>query len=663
MGISFMVQTKFSMVVFFMGSIKAIGFSIFMGATLLLPINASAQIDAKEQRRLFSRGERIAHKPKSAEYKQIVRKLKDYPLLPYIEQKTLLRFPYLSNKAKIDTFLTDYANTPLERPLRKKWLTYLAKNEQPQLFLHYYKDIGDPILACYKVRIELEQPELKAQALKAIDDLWLVGKSQPRECDPAFKVWQNEGRRTPDMIWRRMALAADGGNHTLIPYLKKLLNQDLQYLGDLWLKVRRSPNYASRLSQFPGTHPEKEAEILAYGLGRLIWRDRDLALKSWSKVTKRYQFTSEQQAHLAGRFALSLASANHKQARVWLERANKFEANEELFRWHLTHLLREQDWQQVLGIIDAAPVEISSDLTYQYWQARSYENIGAAPQAQGIFEKLADNRHYYGFMASGKMKRDVHLMNHPLAYSKEQIADVENMPAAKRAKELLAIKRYASARREWVHFQAQIDDQQKLISAVIANNWGWHDRAIFTLSRVGYLDDVKLRFPLAYDKDMLNQSKRYNIDPAWAFAIARRESSFMADANSGAGARGLMQVLPSTVNFIEKKKVKSRKLFEPAFNIQQGTQYMRYLMDRMGNNSVLATASYNAGWSRVKNWVPKDSEVPIDIWVETIPFKETRNYVKAVLAYQQIYSHLLGNESNLFHNLADMTISRNKLSL
>ncbi|MEO0369124.1 MAG: lytic transglycosylase domain-containing protein [Pseudomonadota bacterium] len=158
-------------------------------------------------------------------------------------------------------------------------------------------------------------------------------------------------------------------------------------------------------------------------------------------------------------------------------------------------------------------------------------------------------------------------------------------------------------------------------------------------------------------------TKSQDIDPAWAFAIARRESSFMADANSGAGARGLMQLLPSTVNFITKKKVKSRKLFEPAFNIQQGTQYMRYLMDRMGNNAVLATASYNAGWSRVKNWVPKDDAVPLDIWVETIPFKETRNYVKAVLAYQQIYSRLLGEEDNLFHRLADMEISQNTLSL
>ncbi|MEO0369125.1 MAG: lytic transglycosylase, partial [Pseudomonadota bacterium] len=470
--------------------------------SLLLPaFSSAADIDIKEQRRLFSRGERIAHKPQSAEYKQIVKQLANYPLLPYIEQKTLMRFPYLSNKNKIDTFLTHYANTPLDRPLRRKWLTYLAKNDQPTLFLKYYKDVNDPVLACYKVRMELEQPELKAQALDGIDKLWLKGKSQPKECDPAFKVWQNAGRRTPEMIWRRMALAANGGNHTLIPYLQKLLDRDQQYLGDLWLKVRRSPSFASRLSEFPGVSPQKEAEILAYGFGRLIWRDRDLALKGWNKANQRFTFDKEQEAYVTGRFALSLASADHAKAGEWLDKASQFEVNEELFRWHLTHLLRKQDWQKVLGVIDAAPVEVSSDLTYQYWQGRSYENMDAKPQAERIFEQLADNRHYYGFLASGKIKREIHLMNHPLAYTPEQVASVENMPAAARAKEFLALKRYASARREWVHFQARIDDQQKLISAVIANNWGWHDRAIFTLSRVGYLDDVKLRFPLAYNKE------------------------------------------------------------------------------------------------------------------------------------------------------------------
>ena len=649
----------------FMGSIKAIGFVFFFGAILFSPNLAAAEIDIKEQRRLFSRGERIANKPKSWEYRQIVRQLSevDYPLLPYIEQKTLMRFPYLSNKTQIDKFLTNYANTPLDRPLRKKWLNYLARNDEPELFLTYYKDINDPVLACHKVRMELEKPALKAQALNGIDNLWLIGKSQPKECDPAFKVWQNAGRRTQEMIWRRMALAANGGNHTLIPYLKKLLVKDQQYLGDLWLKVRRSPSFASRLSEFPGTFPEKEAEILAYGFGRLIWRDRNLALKSWDKANKRFQFSQEQVAYITGRFALALASADHDKAGEWLDKTSQFGTDEELFRWQLTHLLRKQDWQKVLAVVESAPVEVSSDLTYQYWQGRSYENIGAKPQADTIFGQLADNRHYYGFLASGKIKRDIHLMDHPLTYTPEEIAAVETRPAARRAKEFLALKRLASARREWVHFQAKIDDQQKLISAVIADDWGWHDRAIFTLSRVGYLDDVKLRFPLAYDDEVIRQSKSQDIDPAWAFAIARRESSFMADANSGAGARGLMQLLPSTVNFITKKNIKSRKLFEPSFNIQQGTQYMRYLMDRVGNNSVLATASYNAGWSRVKNWVPKDNAIPLDIWVETIPFKETRNYVKAVLAYQQIYSRLLGEDDNLFHTLADMEISRKTLSL
>ena len=119
-----------------------------------------------------------------------------------------------------------------------------------------------------------------------------------------------------------------------------------------------------------------------------------------------------------------------------------------------------------------------------------------------------------------------------------------------------------------------------------------------------------------------------------------------------------MQVLPSTANYLEKSKIPARRLFDAQYNIEMGTQYMHYLMDKMDSNTVLATASYNAGWRRVRNWVPKDGSIDADIWIETIPFRETRNYVKAVLAYKQIYHHLLGDKQNAFLEYANMEIGK-----
>ena len=340
-----------------------------------------------------------------------------------------------------------------------------------------------------------------------------------------------------------------------------------------------------------------------------------------------------------------------------MERANKLVEDKELYRWHLAHVLRDSNWQHALDVINSAPESISKDFSYQYWQARAFEEINEQPLAQEKFTQLSDLRHYYGFLASGKLAKVPNIVDKPLIFSEQELLKVANLPAARRAYEFLKLKRYASARREWFYLQRTINEPQKLIAAVLADSWGWHDRAIFAFANVGYMDDIKRRFPMAYSEHLVNNAQRNNVDPAWAFAIARRESSFMIDANSGAGARGLMQLMPGTARYLAKKKIKNSSLYDPAQNAQFGTQYLRYLMDKMNNNPVLATASYNAGWRRVKEWLPDKGSMPMDVWIETIPFKETRNYVKAVLAYKQIYATQLGNQSDLFETVANMQAS------
>lgn len=612
--------------------------------------------ELKQLRKWFSRAETIAHRPKSGEYKFLSQKLQGYPLKPYVQLKTLMRYPYLSNKPKIDRFLTKYEGSPLDAPLRKKWLRYLANHDQQALFLHYYRDLSDSGLYCQQLKYKLQRDELKNEALNEVDDLWLVGKSQPKACDGVFKIWEEAGRRTNEIIYERLKLAADGGKHTLIPYLKKLLAPEDRYLADLWLQVRRSPSYISRTSRFPAKMPEKEAEILTYGLKRLIWKDRDLALKTWDKLRKQFPFSAGQRQQIAERFAIGLVTINHKKAELWLERANRLSEDEEIFRWHLAHVLRQDNWQHAIDVIEAAPESISNDLSYQYWEARSYEKLKSTKQAQTSFQELAKNRHYYGFLASGKLNQTPSMVNTPLTFTEQEMQSVAHLPAAQRAYEFYQMKRYTSARREWRYLLSQLTLKSMRIAAVLADSWGWHHQAIRTFTVAGYMDDIERRFPLAFREQLQNNAQQYNIEAAWAFAITRRESSFMVDANSGAGAKGLMQLLPGTVRYLEKTRVKNRRLFEPEFNVQMGTKYLRYLMDRMDENPVLATASYNAGWRRVQDWLPENKAMPLDVWVETIPFKETRNYVKAVMAYKQIYMELLGKDTNLFQDLSKMQI-------
>ena len=617
---------------------------------------ATPELDRERQRKLFVEAERLAHNPNSSAFKKLMEQLEGYPLKPYVELKTLTKFPFMANKSQIESFLAKYESTPLDRPLRKKWLAYLGNQDQPELFSLFYRDMGNTALTCKYAEMLLQNDPSNAQAFKLAEKLWVVGKSQPNECDVLFKKWQQADKRTPELIWKRLSLAADGGNHTLIPYLKTLLPKDQQYLADLWLKVRRSSSQVSRLSNFPGKYPEKETEIQVYGLKRLISNNRDLALRSWEKLSSRFVFSTSQLKEVSHRFAIFLALADHEQAEVWLEKATDYEPDAELLRWHLAHVLRKRNWQHALDVIDFVPGEIVAGNMFQYWKARAYREVGAKELADKGLQTLAQQRHYYGFLASGQLSEMASLNDNPLQIAQVDLDEVSAMPAAQRAFEFRKLGRNLSARREWIYLQRQLTQQQKITAAVVASQQSWHDQAIFGFSKSGYLDDLSRRFPMPFDSQLQSNAKKNNIDVAWAYAIVRRESSFMPDAASHAGALGLMQVMPGTAHYLAKKKVKRNSLFDPNRNVELGTQYMRYLMDKMDNNPILATASYNAGWRRVKQWLPEKGNVPLDLWIETIPYKETRNYVMAVLAYQQIYSQHLGGSENLFKDLVNMKI-------
>jgi soluble lytic murein transglycosylase len=269
---------------------------------------------------------------------------------------------------------------------------------------------------------------------------------------------------------------------------------------------------------------------------------------------------------------------------------------------------------------------------------------------------VANKRHYYGFLAATHLNTPVTMQNKPLEINQSEKKPLLNYPSAQRAFELYDLGRYAQARREWRYWLSQLDDRQKLVAAKVANENGWVDRAIFTLAKVGYLDDVNLRFPKAFDKKITRYAGDRNINPAWAFAIARRESSFMPDAQSSAGAKGLMQIMPATAKELKGRRVDNWYLYNAENNIELGTKYLRELLDKNKGNHVLATASYNAGPHRIKKWLKYGKTMPADVWIETIPFKETRNYVKSVLAYQEIYQHKPGQVSDIFNQLIDMQI-------
>uniref|UniRef100_UPI003D0B6CB1 transglycosylase SLT domain-containing protein n=1 Tax=Pseudoalteromonas sp. TaxID=53249 RepID=UPI003D0B6CB1 len=214
-------------------------------------------------------------------------------------------------------------------------------------------------------------------------------------------------------------------------------------------------------------------------------------------------------------------------------------------------------------------------------------------------------------------------------------------PSVIRAKEFYLLKDKLNARREWYYTTQTIPEEDLTKAAQLAHMWGWHDRAIYTLGQANYLDDMEIRFPLAHKAQVVSFSKKQNIDPSWSYAVIRQESAFASDAQSPKGAMGLMQIMPTTgrniARTLQTKLKSSHQLLEVDTNIQFGISYLRKVLNRFDQNTVLATAAYNAGSQRVKSWLPEEESISPDIWIENIPFKETRNYLKQVLAYTAIY--------------------------
>ena len=304
----------------------------------------------------------------------------------------------------------------------------------------------------------------------------------------------------------------------------------------------------------------------------------------------------------------------------------------------------------MLHWIEQLPAKEQQKDKWRYWQARSYEQKDQVHDAVAIYSELAEDPDYHGFLASDRLTREYNLQGEGIKYTLEELDTIMQYPGITRARELYAMRMVLDARREWYHTTKTMNKRELQLAAMLAHKWNWHDRAIITLSKTGHETDLDVRYPIAYRKQVMKNAKRQKIEPGWIFGILRQESAFMKDARSHAGALGLMQLMPRTGR-MEARLIKSplrrvRDLLNVDKNILLGSSHLSRLLDKNDGNHVLATASYNAGPNHVKKWLKtqKGQQLPADLWVETIPFKETRRYVRKVMTGTAIFQHKLGND-------------------
>nr|WP_239031285.1 transglycosylase SLT domain-containing protein [Pseudoalteromonas sp. MMG024] len=611
-------------------------------------LNASADKAAHKD---FLALEKLAKKNDKRDFYRAL-KQSSHPLAPYAEATYLANSPWLANQQEIKKFLDTYQGTPLEWKVRYAWLDNLKKSNKKALYIDAYRPTRKAEYQCTYLNYQLQLGAPKEAIFNQVDELWSVAKSQPKECDVLFSKWKKAGHLNQELVWQRITKVSEKGNTSLLAYLSRLLPKNERYLADLYKTVRRDPSAAAGLYRFK-KRTDKEGQIALYGVKRLVWRDRDLAIRAWQKLETMFDYNEQQKQSLYYIFALSLASGKHKEAKFYLNKVAPERHDSKLMQWQLSNMLREQDWQGIIAYSTGKTLNNG----YRYWLAYAYHKIGDTQRANQLWKELAQKRDYYGFLAASRLDLAVSLEYQPVVVDPQTQKLVSESPGFKRAKALYELDRFYSARREWNSLIAGSTDDEKLAAASLANDMGWHDSVIRVMSQLKAYNMLDFRFPTPYSDQFERFSSRSKVDKTWAYAISRRESSFASDAHSSAGAIGLMQLLPSTARYVNKGSVSRNQLKKPHINIRLGTQYLKYLKKKSKGNEVIATASYNAGYHKVKRWLPQEA-VDFDLWVEAIPYRETREYVKNVYAYRQVYATRSGNKENLFDELISMKIKR-----
>lgn len=594
-----------------------------------------------DERQLFLAAEKALMSGHKLTYEKIKESLSNYPLYSYLEFAELRRNLVRATSAQVGDFLQKYPGTPLARKLRIQWLLQAASRNKKKDFLEFYKPGLSSNLTCRYLRFELQNGKDPSLLIDTFTPVWHSHRSLPSSCDPIIRAFFNSELLTASHVWQRMSLALRHGRTRLANYLARKLPKADRQAARRFFRLRKRPTRVWREAKRATPHPY-DGEIYTYTLKRLAFRNLDKALRYWPLLQTRHEFSVAEKQQVNEAIAYALVRDEHAKAQTWFTELPDVFSSDAISGWQLRFALKSQNWPLANEWLREARDQGSSlsEESLDYWQARIAQELGHQELAQTQFQRLAKNRSYYGFLASAITGKEPAFHHRPTPRQEEDLTFVLEHQGLQRARELFFLGRLSDARREWLYGKRDLSFSQKHAAAIAANAWGWHDRAIIALASTKTYNDVDIRFPLAYATELNQAANRVSIDPAWAFAITRQESAFMSDAQSPVGATGLMQIMPYTAKFIARKMGKRYRgrqdLLKPTRNIDFGTYYLNHLANQYEGNRVYATAAYNAGPNRVNRWI-ENQDMAIDVWIENIPFEETRRYVKRVLAYQVIY--------------------------
>lgn len=628
-------------------------------ALLLLPALAIADQDAD-----FLAARDAYRVGDAAKLDHFAARLKHSTLEPYLAYYQLRMRLETSSDATVRAFLDRSGDTPLINRMRAEWLRVLGKNRRWATFSEQYPRLinNDVELTCYalqarqqlqgdKIQRESTDETIDSPAASPLQEqhearsLWLSGNDDlPDSCSPLFDAAIISGVISETDIWQRLRLALESGNVTLAKQIsRKLPAQSALSASSLESAAADPERYLgkAKLSNASGA----QRMVALFALQRLAKQLPQLAYTQWGKIAE--HFSADERRYFFSWLGYEAAREHDERALDWYREAGEAPLTELQLTWRVRAALRVQNWHEVWASISTMPPQQQREGVWRYWKARALRELGRLPDAEALFGELSADHNYYGQLAAEELGASSASGMISASYqpSKSAISTMLAQPAMQRALALYRMDLRTDAVLEWEWATRKLDDKQLLVAAEIARRNGMYDHAINTADRTVQLHDFNLRYPAPYREAMQGYVRKNDLEEAWVYGLMRQESRFVAQAKSAVGAAGVMQIMPATARWIAQKlgmkDYRKALIHQLDTNLKLGTYYMKTVLSSLDNNPLLASVAYNAGPRRARQWRAENA-LEGTIYAETIPFDETRNYVKKVMSNTVYYSKLFG---------------------
>ena len=569
------------------------------------------------------------------------------PLYPWLQASILRRQLATADPATVHPVLQALGETAPGRWLRPAWLAELARREDWAAFSADYRSSDDPAMRCNDLRARLQGgPDQTPAWRAAASSVWLSGASLPAACDPVLARLSAIGALDTTLRWQRIRLALVAGEPGVVRSAANGLPAADAAMANAYAEYLQSP-----MDQPPTgwLADERGRLVVSSGLSKLARRDPDRAQRLLQALP-----SSGLGAFARGKVAYEIALwtvASYLPGAADRLAAVPADAyDDKLHEWQVREAIaRGDDAGALAAITRMGPIQ-RKDGHWAYFEARLRERLGQKDAARALYAQASKSASFHGWLAADRLQSPYQLCALEPSSDAALRARVAANPGLARALDLFAIERIDPATREWAEAVKAMDDSTRRVAVQRAIAAGWYDRAVFGLGAVP--DDNRhysLRFPLHHAESIRRYAAAQSLDPAWVAAQTRSESSFMPRARSGADARGLMQLLPGTGALAAKRLgvpwTGGESLYDPDTNLQLGTAYLRQMLDRFDGKAYLAIAAYNGGPAPVQRWLAARSSLDPDFFIESIPWKETREYVSRVLAFSVVYDWRLDGKA------------------